>query len=113
MSGAPEKRHTVREFVAAGITTRRACRIVGTSRSWLSYEPASRSDEELLIAIAEIRRRKRRWGYKRVHRQLRRQGLAVNRKRIERIWRENGFAVPVRRRRRKIRTGASVPVAAE
>lgn len=113
MSGAPEKRHTVREFVAAGITTRRACWIVGTSRSWLSYEPVSRGDEELLIAIAEIRRRKKRWGYKRVHRQLRRQGFAVNRKRIERIWRENGLAVPVRRRRRKVRTGASVPVAAE
>jgi len=38
--------------------------------------------------------------------------LAVNRKRIERIWREHGLAVRHRRRRRKIRTGAGVPVAA-
>lgn len=113
MSGAPEKRHTVRELAAAGVTVRRACWIVGTSRSWLAYEPRSSDDEALLVAIAEIRRRKRRWGYKRVHRQLRRQGLIVNRKRIERIWRENGLAVPVRKRRRKIRTGESVPVAAE
>lgn len=82
MTGAPEKRHTVCEFVAAGITTRRACWIVGTSRSWLAYEPAPRDDTELLAAIAEIRKRKRRWGYKRVHRQLRRLGHLVNRKRI-------------------------------
>jgi len=113
MSGAPERRHTVCELVAAGITTRRACWIVGCSRSWLAYEPAPRDDEVLLIAIAEIRKRKRRWGYKRVHRQLRRLGHLVNRKRIERIWRENGLAVPIRKRRRKIRTGAGVPVKAE
>lgn len=37
----------------------------------------------------------------------------MNRKRIERIWREHGLAVPRRRRRRKLRTGAGVPVAAE
>jgi len=103
----------VRELAAAGITTRRACWIVGTSRSWLAYEPALRDDTELLSAIGEIRRRKRRWGCKRIHRQLHRQGFAVNRKRIERIWRENGLAVPVRKRRRKIRTGGGVPVAAE
>jgi putative transposase len=103
----------VREMVAAGLTVRRACWIVGTSRSWLAYEPVPRSDEELLAAIAEIRKRKRRWGYKRVHKLLRRQGHPVNRKRIERIWRENGLAVPARKRRRKIRTGAGVPVTAE
>jgi putative transposase len=50
---------------------------------------------------------------RRTHRQLRRRGLLVNRKRIERIWREHGLAVPRRRRRRKIRTGHGVPVAAE
>jgi transposase InsO family protein len=113
MSGAPEKRHTVRELVAAKVTTRRACWIVGTSRSWLTYETQAPNDEELLAAIREIRRRKRRWGYKRVHRQLRRNGHLVNRKRIERIWRQHGLAVPARKRRRKIRTGDSVPVSAQ
>jgi putative transposase len=113
MSGAPEKRHTVRELAAAGISIRRACSLVGTSRSWLGYEPAGKDDAELLAAIGKIRDRKRRWGYKRVHQQLRRKGFEVNRKRIERIWRENGLAVPVRRRRRKVRTGDSVPVSAE
>lgn len=112
MSGAPEKRHTVRVLAAAGISTRRACELLGTSRSHLAYEAKPRDDGELLAAIAEIRRRKPRWGVRRTHRQLRRRGHAVNRKRIERIWREHGLAVPKRRRRRKVRTGAPVPVAA-
>jgi putative transposase len=112
MSCAPEKRHTVRVLVAAGISTRRACALVGTSRSHLAYEAKPKDDAELLAVITEIRRRKPRWGVRRTHRQLRRRGHAVNRKRIERIWREHGLAVRRRRRRRKIRTGASVPVAA-
>jgi len=112
MSGAPEKRHTVRVLMAAGISTRRACAPVGTSRSHLYYQAKSKDDAELLAAIAEIRRRKPRWGVRRTHRALRRRGLCVNRKRIERLWREHGLAVPKRRRRRKIRTGAGVPVAA-
>lgn len=110
MSGAPEKRHTVRVFAAAGISVRRACELVGTSRTHLGYEAKPKDDAELLVAITEIRRRKPRWGVRRTHRQLRRRGHAVNRKRIERIWREHGLAVPRRRRRRKIRTGAGVPV---
>jgi len=112
MSGAPEKRHAVRVLTAAGISTRRACSLVGTSRSHLAYEARPKDDAELLAAIGEIRRRKPRWGVRRTHRQLRRRGLFVNRKRVERIWREHGLAVPRRRRRRKIRTGAGVPVAA-
>ena len=44
-----------------------------------------KNDGELLAAISEIRRRKPRWGVRRTHRQLRRRGLAVNRKRVERI----------------------------
>jgi len=110
MSSAPEKRHTVRVLAAAGISTRRACSLVGTSRSWLVYEAKPKDDGELLAAIGEIRMRKPRWGVRRTHRQLGRRGLLVNRKRIERIWREHGLAVPKRRRRRKVRTGAGVPL---
>lgn len=82
-------------------------------RSHLAYEARPKDDGELLAAINDVRRRKPRWGVRSIHRQLRRRGLAVNRKRIERLWREHGLAVPKRRRRRKIRTGAGVPVAAE
>ena len=88
MSCAPEKRHTVRVLAAAGISIRRACELVGTSRSHLAYEAKIKDDAELLAAIGEIRRRKPRWGVRRTHRQLRRRGHAVDyeariRRRIE------------------------------
>ena len=49
--------------------------------------------------IGEIAAEKRRYGYRRVHLRLRREGWAVNRKRIYRLYREAGLAV--RRRKRK------------
>ena len=102
MSGTPEKRHTVRVLAAAGISTRRACSLVGTSRSHLACEAKAKDDAELLAAITEIRRRKPRWGVRRTHRQLRRRGLAVNRKRIERIWRETSCSPSIRSRARRL-----------
>ena len=68
MSGAPEKRHTVRVLAAAGISTRRACSLLGTSRSHLAYEAKPKQDDELLAAIREVRHRKPRWGVRRTHR---------------------------------------------
>jgi len=68
-------------LVAAGISTRRACALVGTSRSHLDYVARAKDDAELVAAITEIRRRKPRWGVRRTHRRLRKLGHAVNRKR--------------------------------
>ena len=113
MSGAPEKRQTVRELSAAGLSQRRACRVVGTSRSSLAYEPRRRDEEAVVAAIKAVRRAKPRWGYKRVHARLRRDGLLVNRKRIERLWRELGHTLPARRSKKKRRSGETVPIAAE
>ena len=117
MTGAREKRTPGCACSSPQVSrVRRACSLVGTSRSHLAYEARPKDDDELLAAIGEIRRRKPRWGVRRTHRQLRRRGLLVNRKRIERLWREHGLAVPRRRRRRrrrrKVRTGACVPVSA-
>src|SRR5205085_236184 len=42
-----------------------------------------------------------RWGYRRAHAVLVREGHAVNRKKIQRLWREEGLRVPSRRRKRR------------
>jgi hypothetical protein len=49
MTGAPEKRHAVRVLTAAGISVRRACRLVGTSRSHLAYEAKPKDDVSLTM----------------------------------------------------------------
>jgi putative transposase len=112
MSGAPEKRQRVRELTAAGLCQRRACRIVGASRSPVAYKARSRDEEAVVAAINALRQAKPRWGNKRAHACLRRDGLLVNRKRIERLWHELGYTLPARRPRKKLRIGDHVPIAA-
>lgn len=113
MSGVPDKRQTVRELAAAGLSLTKACRVVGTSRSSLAYVPRPRDDDDLVAKIKAIRKRKPRWGVPRVWARLRRDGHVINRKKVERIRQEQGFTLPRRRPRKKIRTGEGVPVTAE
>jgi putative transposase len=93
-----------------GFSERRACRLVGVDRSTYRYQrrraewPALR---ERLRALAEERRR---FGYRRLHVLLRREGYRVNLKRVYRRYREEGLTVRRRRRRRRVARGAPLAV---
>jgi putative transposase len=80
-----------------GVT--RACGLVGISRSLYRYRRRRPDSAALRSRIEEIAALKRRYGYRRVYRRLRREGWPVNRKRVYRIYRDAGLAV--RRRKRK------------
>lgn len=75
------------------ISERRACQLVGLSRSVLQYEPV-RSDETraLQARIIDIAHERRRFGYRRIQMMLRREGVVVNHKRTYRLYREAGQA---------------------
>jgi transposase InsO family protein len=57
-----------------------------------------------------LARRHPRYGYRRVHVLLKREGWCCNRKRVQRLWRDEGLHVPrrARRRRKQPRTPGSV-----
>lgn len=82
---------------------------MGVDRSTYRYQrrrtewPALR---DRLRALAEERRR---FGYRRLHVLLRREGYRVNLKRVYRLYREEGLAVR-RRRRRRVARGAPLAV---
>lgn len=80
-----------------GVT--RACGLVGLSRSLYRYRSRRPVCAGLRERMCEIAAEKRRYGYRRVYRRLRREGWLVNRKRVYRMYREEGLAV--RRRKRK------------
>lgn len=83
-----------------GVSERRACRVVGIGRSSMRYRPTARPDEERLRGrLRELAAERRRFGYRRLHVLLGREGVAVNHKRVERLYRAEGLAV--RRRARK------------
>jgi putative transposase len=85
------------------ISERRACRLVGLSRTVLHYEP--KMDEESAVLeqrIRDLAAERRRFGYRRIHALLRREGRHANHKRVHRIYRKAGLAVARRRKRMRV-----------
>src|SRR5215831_7470707 len=111
-----EKRKAVAHLVDVyGMSERRACKAIGCCRMTMRYE-ARRADDaglrQRMRAIAEVRRR---FGYRRLHVLLKREGYLVNHKKLFRLYREERLAVRRRGgRKRAIGTRAPmmVPVAA-
>ena len=90
-----------------GISQRRACQIVGQHRSTQRHRPANPDpDRDLRAALRRFARYHPRWGYRRAHAVLAREGHHLNAKKIQRLWREEGLRVPPRRHKRQ-RLGVS------
>nr|WP_319554438.1 IS3 family transposase [uncultured Vibrio sp.] len=86
------------------LSERRACLLVGIQRASLRYQPqANREDDKLQARIKELALERRRFGYRRIHRLLRREGFDVNHKRVYRLYCELGLTVSKRRRRKSQR----------
>ena len=93
-----------------GLSQRRACQIVGQSRSLQRRSPASADpDRDLRAWLRRFAKRHPRWGYRRAHAVLIREGHQVNRKKIQRLWREEGLRVPPKRRKRRRLGDSSTP----
>lgn len=83
-----------------GFSQRHACRLVGSGRATIRYQRRRRGDDAALrTRLRELAAQRPRFGYRRLHVLLRREGIISNHKRIERLYREEGLAV--RRRIRK------------
>jgi putative transposase len=99
MRTASARRAVVRQVItAAGLSERQACRFLGTARSSQRYH-SRRDDTSLRSRLETLATLKPRWGYRRLHWLLGREGTTVNLKRVQRVYREAGLHV--RRRRRK------------
>ena len=81
-----------------GVT--RACGLIGISRSLFRYQSRRPSAEGLLERLKALAAEKRRYGYRRLHVLLRREGHEINRKRTYRLYRDAGLAVQRRKRKR-------------
>jgi putative transposase len=93
-----------------GISQRRACQIVGQHRSTQRHQPAEADpDRDLRAELRGFARAHPRWGYRRAHTVLVREGHTCNRKKIQRLWREEGLRVPVKRRKRQRMGISSTP----
>jgi len=98
--------HIRQEFA---FTERRACRLLLVPVSSYRYQPRQNDDglRERLVALA---REKPRFGYRRLHVLLEREGEVVNHKRVHRIYREAGLALRRKKRKHCVRVSAPLGV---
>lgn len=92
-----------------GLTERGACRLASFSRS--SYRRRSErdeADEPLRARLLELASERPRFGYRRLHVLLLREGWQINRKRVYRVYRELGLAVR-RKKRKKVAQANRLP----
>lgn len=106
----PEDRRTAVTVAMAAvhISERRTCRYTGFPRSSQRYRTRRPSRVELRARLQTLAILRPRWGYRRLYRLLRREGIVVNRKLVQRVYREEGLHV--RRRKRKRVAVARVPL---
>ena len=89
-----------------GVSERRACNVVGQHRSTQRRcpEPTAPEEDKLRHRLRQIAKRHTRWGWRKAHQLLLREGWRINRKRTRRIWREEGLRRPATcRKHRRVR----------
>ena len=86
---------------AYGISERRACSVTGFQRSSQRYRKRSDPQVELRMRLKELAAARVRYGYRRLHILLRREGWPVNHKRTYRLYREEGLSIRPKTPRRK------------
>jgi putative transposase len=90
------------------VSERRACRVIDADRTVIRYRSRRTSDEGLREKLRDLAHQRRRFGYRRLHILLRRDGIIINRKKTQRLYREEGLTVR-RRKGRKRAVGARAP----
>lgn len=84
---------------------RRACRLVGIGRTSARYRAVRGDDAAMRARLRALAAERPRFGYRRLHALLRREGIVVNHKRVERLYGEEELAVRRRARKRLARDG--------
>jgi putative transposase len=91
------------------MSERRACKAIGFCRMTIRYETRRSDDHHLRERMKALAHERRRFGYRRLHVLLRREGHLVNHKRLFRLYREEKLTVR-KRGGRKRAIGARAPM---
>ena len=106
---AAKRKAVARLKYAFGMSERRACKAIGCCRMTVRYASTRPDDGSLRARMKAIAQERRRFGYRRVHVLLKREGYVVNHKKLFRLYREEKLAVR-RRGGRKRAIGTRAPM---
>ncbi len=83
------------EFLCAAfrLPQRRACRLVGLQRSSYYYRQHHDPQDELRVRLKDLAAARVRYGYRRLHVLLVRDGWAINHKRVYRLYKQEGLSL--------------------
>lgn len=98
---AEKRRAVVHLCDQHGVSQRRACNVLEVDRSSVRYRSIRPDDAGLRKAMKEVASERRRFGYRRIHVMLERQGIHMNLKKLRRLYREEGLQVRKRGGRKR------------
>jgi putative transposase len=108
--GPIARREVVGWLQTRGTSLRRACRVIGLSTATWRYQRHTSATNIAVLARLQAHAAVRaRFGYRRLHILLEREGLVVNHKRVHRIYQAAGLQVR-RRRRKRLTRAERVPL---
>ncbi len=96
--------------VSFEVSERRACSALGADRSSVRYRSTRADDAAVRARLRNLAAVRRRFGYRRLHILLAREGIAMNHKKLRRLYREERLQVR-RRGGRKRALGTRAPLA--
>ena len=103
MVGAPVRRQQVTFALKHGLSQRRACALLSTSRSTLHYESRMEArDGPLIVAMTGLANLYPRYGYRRIQVFMEQQGHFMGPDRAYRLWSKAGLQVPRKRPRKRV-----------
>ena len=75
------------------VSERRACTTLAADRASVRYRSTRPDDVALRMRLRELAAQRRRFGYRRLHILLTREGLVMNHKKLRRLYREERLQV--------------------
>lgn len=106
MVSVRDRKEQVKFAMSFGLSQRRACTLLDISRSSLYYIYKSPQKEEAIIdAMRSLANQYPRYGYRRIHIFLQREGINLGIERCGRLWSKLGLQVPKKKRRKVIHSG--------
>jgi putative transposase len=88
---AAERKAVAHLRAAFGMSERRACKAIGCCRMTIRYETTRMDDAGLRQRMRAIAQERRRFGYRRVHVLLKREGYVINHKKLFRLYRKKSL----------------------
>ena len=100
----PTRRRELVQFLRVGfkVSERRACRVIPIPRSSQRYQSQAQDQSALKIRLRDLAHSRLRYGYRRLHVLLQREGWRINHKRVYRLYRLEGLSLRLKTRNKRV-----------